>query len=94
MSTCSLRTDPAGRVYCYTHDSPRVPLRPSCAALNAFPTHYFTLVDNCGRLVRFHEHPSFGDDAPAVAIYEDGRVVFDTEAWDVSTARLYCGLDL
>ena len=90
---CSLRTNPSGMVYCYTHDSATVPLRPTCDVLSTFSTHLFDVTDSDGRVVRFYEHPSLGDEAPAVAVHDDGRIVFDTEAWDLSTARLYCGLD-
>ena len=58
-----------------------------------FTTHLYTITNSSGSVVRFFEHPSLGDEAPAVAVHDDGRVVFDTEAWDLSTARLYCGLD-
>ena len=61
--------------------------------MSTTPCSLFDVTDSDGRVVRFYEHPSLGDEAPAVAVHDDGRIVFDTEAWDLSTARLYCGLD-
>ena len=64
-----------------------------CSLRTTFTTHFYTIMDSNYRLVHFYEHPSLGDEAPAVAVHDDGRIVVDTEVWDLSTARLYCGLD-
>ena len=53
------------------------------------------IIFNEGRNVSFYEHPVYGDEAPMVAVHsEGGYQQTDTEAWDLSTARLYCGLDV
>jgi hypothetical protein len=45
-----------------------------------------------GVKVELFEHPRYGDEAPAIA-YENGCFSFTDDVWDMSTARLYCGLD-
>ncbi|GAC1550387.1 MAG: hypothetical protein NVS3B16_24750 [Vulcanimicrobiaceae bacterium] len=64
-------------------------LRPSDFDKNSLLFTIRTATDS----VAFHEHPIYGDEAPAVAIHKNGDIIADTEAWDMSTARLYCGLD-
>jgi hypothetical protein len=45
-----------------------------------------------GSKVEFYEHPRYGDEAPAIAL-ERGVYTNTGDVWDLSTARLYCGLD-
>lgn len=43
--------------------------------------------------VNFFEHPTWGDEAPLVAVSEDGTQDETTNVWDWDTARIYCGID-